>query len=60
MLRSNLCDYSKAYIVAERRISARDTNNPKTRNKKLAFKNNAPFRSCKSNQQHTYFQCQIS
>ena len=50
MLTSNLCDYSKAYIAVERRKSVRGTNNPNTRNKKLAFKNNAPFRSCKSNQ----------
>ena len=46
MLRSNLYDYSNACIVMKGRISIRGTNNANTRNKKLTFKNNAPFRSC--------------
>ena len=46
MLRSNLYDYSNACIVMKGRISIRGTNNASTRNKKLTFKNNAPFRSC--------------
>ena len=41
MLRSNLCDYSDAYILAKRTISitsqARD--GPNNANKKVAFKN---------------------
>ena len=41
MLRSNLCDYSDAYILAKRTISntsqARDS--PNNANKKVAFKN---------------------
>ena len=46
MLRSNLCNYSNAYIVVKGRISVRGTNDANKRNKKLTFKNNAPFRSC--------------
>ena len=46
MLRSKLCDYSDAYIVKKGRISVRGTNDANKRNKKLTFKNNAPFRSC--------------
>ena len=43
MLRSDLCDYSDAYIVVKGRISVTGTNNANRRNKKLTFKNNAPF-----------------
>ena len=46
MLRSNLCDYSDAYIVIKGKIKVRGTNDAIKRNKKLTFKNNAPFRSC--------------
>ena len=46
ILRSDLCDYSDAYIVVERRIAAEGNSVVKTRNKKLIFKDNAPFRSC--------------
>ena len=45
MLRSNLCDYSDAYIVVKGSISIRGTNDANKRNKKLNFKNYAPFRS---------------
>ena len=45
MLRSDLCDYSDAYIVVKGRISVTGTDNANRRNKKLTFKNNAPFRS---------------
>ena len=44
MLRSDLCDYIDAYIVMP--ISVTSTNSSNRRNKKLTFKNNAPFRSC--------------
>ena len=37
---------SDAYIVVKGRISVRGTNDANKRNKKLTFKNNAPFRSC--------------
>ena len=46
MLRSDLCDCSDAYIVVKERITVAGGNDDKTRNKKLVFKNNAPFRSC--------------
>ena len=45
MLRLHLCDYSDAYIVVTKIISVTDTNDANRRNKKLIFKNNAPFRS---------------
>ena len=48
MLRSNLCEYSDAYIVVKGRITIKGDNNAKARNKKLTFKNNAPLRSCMS------------
>ena len=44
MLRADLCDYTDAYIVVKRRISVTGNNNASKRNKKLTFKNNAPFR----------------
>ena len=45
MLRSDLCDYSDAYIVVKGAINVTDPNN-NAYDKKLAFKNNAPFISC--------------
>ena len=45
MLRSYLCDYSEAYIVVKGRIIVTGDINA-NKNKKLTFKNNAPFRSC--------------
>ena len=45
MLRSDLCDYSDAYIVVKGDITVTDPNN-NAYDKKLAFKNNAPFTSC--------------
>ena len=46
MLRSNLCDYSDACIVAKGDITLEDDNDASKRNKNLAFKNNAPFVNC--------------
>ena len=46
MLRSYLCDYSDVYIGVKGRITVEGTNDANKRNKKLTFKNNAPFRSC--------------
>ena len=50
MLRSDLCDYSDAYIVVKGIITLRarcGTNNIRERkNRPLAFKNNAPFIYC--------------
>ena len=45
MLRSDLCDYSDAYILVKGRISVIGTNAAIRRNKKLTFKNYASFRS---------------
>ena len=42
-LRSDLCDYSDAYIVVKVAITAEGTNLVKWRNKKLTFKNIASF-----------------
>ena len=42
MLRSNLCDFSDAYIFVKGTITVTDSDDAK-RNKSVAFKNNAPF-----------------
>ena len=42
MLRSNLCYFSDAYIIVTGKIIITAPDN----NKKLAFKNNAPFNNC--------------
>ena len=44
MLRSDLCDFSDAYIVLKGNI-VNNKENAK-RNKSVAFKNNAPFINC--------------
>ena len=44
MLRSDLCDYSDAYIVVEGKITVTNPNND-AHDKKLALENNAPFLS---------------
>ena len=44
MIRSGLCDHSDACIVVKWEISAKGDNSANRRNKKLIFKNNAPFR----------------
>ena len=46
ILRSDLSDYSNAYIVSKGKTSVTGTNAANRRNKKLTFKNNASFRSC--------------
>ena len=45
MLRSDLRDFSDAYIVVKGTITVTNPNNAK-RNKAVAFKNNAPFINC--------------
>ena len=45
MLRSDLCDFSDAYIVVEGDIIVTEPVNAK-RNKTVTFKNNAPFINC--------------
>ena len=52
MLRSDLCDYSGEYIKGQ--ISVRGTNAANRINKKLVFKNNAPFRSYISKINNTF------
>ena len=61
MVRSDLCDYSDLYIDVKGTIIVADTNANNGANKILAFKNNAPFRSCilKSNR-HIQRQCRRS
>ena len=46
MVRSNLRDYSDAYIVVKGRINITGTNAANRRNKKLPFNNNSPIRPC--------------
>ena len=53
MLRSD-CDYSDVYIVVKGRISVTGTDTANRRNKKLTFKNNAPFRSRISKVNNTF------
>ena len=45
MLRSELFDYSNAYIVVEKTVAVTNSDD-NAYDKKLAFKNNAPFISC--------------
>ena len=45
MLRSDLCDYTDAYIVVKGNIIVTNPDGAK-RNKSVAFKNNAPFINC--------------
>ena len=46
MLRSNLCEFSDAYIVIEGDITLEGDNDPNKRNKNLAFKSNTPIINC--------------
>ena len=46
MLRSDLCDYSDAYVVVNGDITLTRPDNTGVYDKKLASKNNAPFISC--------------
>ena len=50
MLRSDLCDYSDAYIVVKGNITVEGATNRDRKSRSLAFKSNAPFLSCISNQ----------
>ena len=45
MLRSDLCDFSDAYIVVKGTVTVTNPDNAK-RNKTVAFKNNAQFINC--------------
>ena len=52
MLRSDLGDYNDAYVVVTGKITVTNANND-AYDKKLAFKNNAPFISCVSKVNNT-------
>ena len=45
MLRSDLCDYSDAYIVVKGRVNVKATPNTDADQKDVAFKNESSFRS---------------
>ena len=45
MRRSDLCNFSDAYIVVKENVTVTNLDNAK-RNKEVAFKNNAPFINC--------------
>ena len=49
-LESSLCDYSDAYILVEGNIAVVGANN----NTKIAFKNCAPFRKCRTEINETF------
>ena len=46
MLRSSLCDYSDAYILVKGNITVNNTAAANNTNKKVIFKNCAPFTNC--------------
>ena len=46
MLRSDLCDYSDAYVWVKGKITVTNPNDNANFNKQLTLKNNAPFISC--------------
>ena len=46
MLRSDLCDYSDAYVLVKGKITVTNPNDDANFNKELTLKNNAPFISC--------------
>ena len=46
MLRSDLCNYSDAYVWVKGTITVTDPNNNANFDRRLTFKNNAPFISC--------------
>ena len=46
MLKSSLCDYSDAYILVKGTISVNNTAAVNNTNKKVIFKNCAPFTNC--------------
>ena len=46
MLRSDLCDYSDAYVWVKETITVTDPNNNANFDRRLTLKNNAPFISC--------------
>ena len=53
MVRSDLCDFNDAYIVVKGKVTVTKPNND-AHDKKLAFKNNAPFLSCLAKINNTF------
>ena len=56
MLKSDLCDYSDAYIFAKGTATVAGNNNAENRNRKLTFKNNTPFRAWISKINNTFIE----
>ena len=54
MFRSDLCDYSDAYIVVKWTITVKGTKNANRRNENLTFKSYTPFISCTSKIDNTF------
>ena len=54
MLKSDLCDFSDAYIVVKEEITVAGESNSSRKNRPLAFKNNAPFIGCISKINNTF------
>ena len=46
MLRSDLCNYSDAYVWIKGKVTVTDPNNNANFDRRLMLKNNAPFISC--------------
>ena len=46
MLRSDLCDYSDAYVWVNGKITVTNPNNNANFDRRLTLKNNSPFISC--------------
>ena len=46
MVRTDLCDYSDAYIVVKRTVTVIGEENRERKNRDFVLKNNAPFISC--------------
>ena len=54
-IRSSLCDYSDAYILLTGDIAVKNTNNANlAAAAKVAFKNNAPFKNCRTEINDTF------
>ena len=54
-IRSSLCDYSDAYILLTGDIAVKNTNNENlAAAAKVAFKNNAPFKNCRTEINDTF------
>ena len=60
MLRSDLCNYSGAYIVVKRTITVEGTSANNRIDKMLAFKNNASYKSYISKINNIHRQCRRS